>query len=137
MDRTALLETLYRLQGAIDARDWELVAATFLPDARGYGATGVEAIVARMRAHLDGCGPTQHLLGNSIVTFEEDDPGRATVRSAARVHHVGAGSKKSAFFECMGDYTDRFMLVDGGWRLAHRRFDMRITLGDFGVLKPA
>ncbi|HWU21390.1 MAG TPA: nuclear transport factor 2 family protein [Nocardioides sp.] len=135
MDRTAVLETLYRLQSAIDARDWALVSATFLPDARGYGASGVEAIVARMRAHLDGCGPTQHLIGNSVVTF--DGPAAATVRSAARVFHVGAGEKEGSSFECMGDYTDRFELVDGSWRLAHRRFEMRVMLGDFGVLKPS
>jgi hypothetical protein len=132
--RTAVLETLHRLQRAIDARDWDHVRATFLPDARGYGARGVDAIIATMRAHLDGCGPTQHLIGNSIVEFAAET---ATVHSTARVHHVGAGTKEGAFFECMGEYADEFVYVDDSWRLRRRHFDMRIMLGDFGVLKPA
>jgi hypothetical protein len=132
--RTALLETFHRLQTAIDARDWDVVAATFLPDAKGYGARGVEAILATMQAHLGGCGPTQHLVGNCVVDFDEDG---ATVRSAARVHHVGAGPKEGSFFECLGDYTDQWVATPAGWRLRRRHFDMRITLGDFGVLRPA
>lgn len=132
--RTALLETFHRLQTAIDARDWDVVAATFLPDAKGYGATGAEAIVARMQAHLGGVGPTQHLVGNSVVEFEGDS---ATVRSAARVYHVGAGPHEGSFLECLGDYTDHWITTPEGWRLRRRHFDMRITLGDYAVLRPA
>lgn len=134
--RIEVLETLYRLQAAIDRRDWELIEATFLPDAVGYGASGLANVLATMQAHLGGVGRTQHLLGNSIVEFS-DDLGTAVVTSYARVYHVGAGTKKGEFFECMGDYTDRFVFVDGSWRLAHRTFDMRIMLGDFSVLQPA
>lgn len=134
--RTDVLETFHRLQRAIDRRDWDVVAATFLPDAFGYSATGVENILETMHAHLDGVGRTQHLVGNSVVDFSEDDT-RATVTSYARVYHVGAGPMKGAFFECMGDYTDQWALTEGRWRLAHRFFDMRIMLGDFAVLRPA
>lgn len=133
--RTEVLESLYGLQRAIDRRDWDTIATTFAPDAEGYGARGVEAIVATMQAHLGGVGPTQHLLGNSVVRLD-DAATRATIRSYARVYHVGAGDKAGSFFECMGDYTDRWALVDEQWRLTFRHFEMRIMLGDFSVLQP-
>lgn len=133
-DRVGVLDALYRLQTAVDARDWDHIAATFLPDAHGYGVRGVEAIIDQMQAHLGGCGPTQHLLGNCVVEF---DGAVANVSAAARVYHVGAGSKEGSFFECMGDYTDRWREVDGAWRLESRWFDMRIALGDFEVLRPS
>lgn len=134
-DRLAIMATLAELAAAIDARDWPAVAAVFNEDATAYGAEGVDAILRRMREHLDGCGPTQHLIGNHRITVDGDS---ARSRSAARVHHVGAGAYQGRFFECLGDYEDHWVRVTGsGWRLCYRRFDMRITLGDRGVLRPA
>lgn len=132
--RVAVLEALHRLQTAIDARDWEAIRGTFLPDATGYGSKGADAIVATMQAHFGGCGPTQHLLGNEFVECTGDG---AIVHAAARVYHVGAGSKHGSFFECMGDYTDHWLATPDGWRLRRRHFEMRIMHGDFGVLKPS
>ncbi|WP_112470464.1 nuclear transport factor 2 family protein [Streptomyces triticisoli] len=133
-DRVAVLEQLHRLQRAIDARDWDTIRETFTPDGTGYGRTGVDEILAVMRDHLGGCGPTQHLLGNERVTIEGD---RARSLSYARVHHVGAGDMQGKFFECMGEYDDRWVRTENGWRLSHREFDMQIQIGDFGVLRPA
>lgn len=132
-ERLALLDRLYDLQAAIDARDWDTVRNTFTSDGTGYGRTGIDKILAVMQAHLGGCGPTQHLLGNTRVTIEGD---RARSLSYARVHHVGAGSMRGSFFECMGEYDDRWVRTGTGWRLSHRDFDMRIQIGDFGVLRP-
>ncbi|MFE9820407.1 nuclear transport factor 2 family protein [Streptomyces sp. NPDC005773] len=132
-DRVAVLDRLHRLQAALDARDWDTVRNTFTADGTGYSRTGIDAIVAQIQAHLGGCGPTQHLLGNTRVTIEGD---RAWSLSSARVYHVGAGAMRGRFFECMGEYDDRWVRIEGGWRLSHREFDMRISLGDFGVLRP-
>lgn len=133
-DRVAVLDRLYRLQAAIDDRDWDTVRSTFTADGTGYGRTGVDRILAVMRDHLGGCGPTQHLLGNTRVAIEGD---RAQTLSYARVHHVGAGSMRGRFFECMGEYDDRWIRTETGWRLSRREFDMRIQIGDFGVLQAA
>lgn len=133
-DRDAIIEALAHLAQAIDTRDWEAIGEIFLPDAEGYGARGTEGILAKMQAHLGGVGPTQHLLGNHRVTVGGD-----TARSLtyARVHHVGAGPMVGEFFECMGEYDDRWARVDGQWRLTRREFTMSIQLGDFAVLRPA
>ncbi|KQZ74948.1 nuclear transport factor 2 family protein [Nocardioides sp. Root151] len=127
-----LAEALFGLQKAIDTRDWDTVRATFADDGSGYGATGLEDTIAKMRAHLDGVGPTQHLIGNLRVEFTE---GGARTLAYARVHHVGAGPMAGSFFECMGEYDDRWVSTTDGWRLALRTFDMQITLGDFAVLR--
>lgn len=133
-DREQILELLARLAAATDARDWESIRDTFTPDGYGYGATGADGIVTRMRGHLDGCGPTQHLLGNHRVSVDGDE---ARSWTYGRVYHQGAGTKAGSYFECMGEYDDRWVRTAAGWRLASRHFDMRITLGDYAVLGPA
>lgn len=133
-DRTALLEALAELAAATDAKDWTSIGAAFTEDAHGYGVRGRAAIVARMREHLGGCGPTQHLLGNHRCRVDGDT---ARTLSYARVHHVGAGPKAGAFFECLGEYDDHWVRDRVGWLLKDRTFDMKITRGDFGVLRPA
>ena len=133
-DRHEIIEALVRLARAIDSRDWPAIGVTFLADAEGYSSRGRDAILATMQAHLGGCGATQHLLGNHSVTVSGDT---AQSFSYARVHHEGAGPKEGAFFECLGEYDDRWQRTPDGWRLSHRRFDMRITRGDFSVLRPA
>ena len=132
-DRTHLLDTLHRLQKAIDARDWDTIRATFTVDATGYGATGVDAILAKMQAHLGGVGPTQHLLGSHRVEVRGDE---ARTLAYARVYHVGAGPMAGSFFECMGEYDDQWVRMSDGWRLRRRSFEMTIELGDRDVLRP-
>ena len=133
-DRQQIIDLLHRLAWAIDCRDWATIHATFTPNGTGYGRRGPDAVVATMQDHLGGCGQTQHLLGNHRVEVHG-----ATARSSsyARVYHEGAGPKAGDFFECMGEYDDRWLRTETGWLLSARSFDMRITRGDFSVLRPA
>jgi hypothetical protein len=132
-DREQLLEQLAAVATALDERDWTALGAAFTPEAEGYSRRGRSEIVARVRAHLGGCGPSQHLLGQSRVTVDGD-----TARSLtyARVHHIGAGERAGAFYECLGQYDDHWIRTSEGWRLTRRRFDVAIELGDRGVLQP-
>src|SRR5699024_7080039 len=66
----------------------------FTSDATGYARTGVEHVIAQVRAHLDGRGPTQHLLGNHRVSVDGD---RARSRTSARVYDQGAGVARDNF----------------------------------------
>ncbi|WP_067440183.1 nuclear transport factor 2 family protein [Nocardioides jensenii] len=132
-DRTRIVEQLAHVASALDRRDYAFLMATFTEDAVGYGKTGPDAIVAQVRAHLGGVGPTQHLLGNHRVTVDGDEARSLTY---ARVHHVGAGPMEGEFFECLGEYDDRWRRTPDGWKLHRRRFDMQIMLGDFAVLRP-
>lgn len=133
-DRRGVIDSLHRLQRAIDSKDWAGIRAVFSDDGSGYGASDLDTTLATMRAHLGGVGPTQHLLGNEHVEVEGDE---ATSRAYARVHHVGAGPKEGAFVECLGEYEDRWVRSPDGWRLAHRTFAVHHWIGDRDVLRPA
>ncbi|WP_100497438.1 nuclear transport factor 2 family protein [Geodermatophilus chilensis] len=132
-DERAIEDGLYRVAAALDARDWAALGSAFTPEACGYGAAGRDAIVARVRAHLGGCGPSQHLLGNVRVRVDGDTASSLTY---ARVHHVGVGDRAGSFYECMGEYSDTWARTAEGWQLTGRRFTVTIELGDRSVLQP-
>lgn len=132
--RTALVELLAAFAAATDARDWETIASLLTDDAVAYGARGPAAVVERMQAHLGGVGSTQHLLGNHRTHVDGDE---ARTLTYGRVHHVGAGPKVGSYYECLGDYDDRWVRSAGSWRISRRHFEIRIALGDPTVLRPA
>lgn len=133
-DRAALVELLADLAAATDARDWSAIAALLTDDAVAYGARGPAAVVERMQAHLGGVGATQHLLGNHRVRVDGDG---ARTLSYGRVHHVGAGPMAGSYYECLGEYDDRWVRTATGWRISRRHFEIRVSLGDAAVLRPA
>jgi ketosteroid isomerase-like protein len=132
-DERAIERALHSVAAALDRRDWAALAGAFTPDAYGYGAVGREAIVARVRAHLGGCGPSQHLVGNVRVSVDGDT---ASSWAYARVHHVGIDKRSGAFYECLGEYTDAWARTSDGWLLTSRRFEVQIEIGDRSVLQP-
>jgi hypothetical protein len=132
-DRHQILERLAAVAAALDTRDWAALGAAFTEDAHGYGVRGRAAIVAQVRDHLGGCGPSQHLLGNHRIAIDGDS---ASSQTYARVYHVGAGERASAYYECLGQYSDTWTRTPDGWRLTGRRFTISIELGDRSVLQP-
>ena len=110
----------------------------FHPQAVGvYGATltGRAAIIESIRSFLDGCGPSQHLLGNYQIAIDGDE---AQSLTKARVLHVGAGERAQLTpYEAIGVYRDRHIRTADGWRIIHRHFDVQISIGDINVLQPA
>jgi hypothetical protein len=133
-DREQIVEALAEVAAALDSRDWDTVRHWFTADTHAYGVRGQDALVEQMKAHLGGVGPTQHLLGNHRITVDGD-----TARSLTygRVHHVGAGPMDGSSYECMGEYDDHWVRTDDGWRISRRWFEIRISIGDFAVLRPA
>lgn len=127
-----------RYARACDERDWPAMDDVFLEEASvDYGGKhrlqGREAIVAIIRAHLDGCGPSQHLLGNFVV-----DASDAAVesRTYVRAAHRGAGNMNHLTYESLAEYKDRWILTPSGWRIAHRRMDISHEQGSRDVLRP-
>lgn len=134
--RDEIVERLADVATALDTRDWDGLGALFTESATGYGATGREAIVERVRDHLGGCGPSQHLLGNHRVeTSPDGDPDRARSRTYGRVLHLGAGDLAGLTYECFGEYTDEWTRTDRGWQITSRWFDVGFDLGDARVLR--
>lgn len=130
---------LSRYARACDQRDWSAMEDVFLEDATAdYGGLqhlqGREPIVAMIRVHLDGCGPSQHLLGNLLV-----DASDAAVESRVyvRAAHRGAGSMHDMTYESLAEYQDRWVSTPNGWRIAHRRMVISHEQGCRDILRPA
>lgn len=132
-DRHQIIEALARFAAGLDRKDWDVLRGLLAPDAAAYGSSGPDAIIAKVRAHLGGCGPTQHLLGNHRIEVDGD---RARSLTCARVYHQGAGDREDGFYECFGEYEDRWTRTAEGWRLFRRSFEITLQRGDFGVLRP-
>jgi hypothetical protein len=133
-DRHAIIDQLNLLASIFDHRRWDRVGDVMLPDVHAYDEQGLDAVVSNsLRRHLGGCGPSQHLLGNHQVEVDGD---HARSVSRARVFHQGLGERADRSFECFGEYHDTWTRTLGGWRMASRRFDVTIALGDFDVLQP-
>lgn len=130
---------LSRYARACDQREWPAMDEVFLEDATAdYGGLqriqGRESIVAMIRVHLEGCGPSQHLLGNLLV-----DASDAAVESRVyvRAAHRGAGSMGEMTYESLAEYQDRWVSTPNGWRIAHRRMVISHELGCRDILRPA
>lgn len=129
---------LSRYARACDRRDWRAMDDVFLEEATAdYGGLhhlqGREPIVAMIRVHLDGCGPSQHLLGNLLVdTSDSAVESRVYVRAA----HSGAGSMQDMTYESLAEYQDRWVSTPNGWRIAHRRMDISHEQGCRDILRP-
>lgn len=134
LDEREIGRTLTCFARAMDDRDWERVRSILTPDATAELGTGPlmgpDAIIALMRQYLDGCGPTQHLLGNVLINVSGD---LAESRAYVSDMHLGAGDRQALSFVTLGDYHDRWQRMHGAWRLAHRTKINRGHKGDFGV----
>ncbi len=130
----AIARALTRIARAMDARDWDGLAAELTEDATaelGTGPlTGPAAIIGLIRSYLDACGPTQHLLGNLLVEVDGD---RASSRCYVSDMHLGQGAMAGETFATLGDYHDTWRRIDGHWRLAHRTKHNRGHVGSLAV----
>lgn len=138
IERQAIIDVLNTYATCLDTRDWSGLTHVFHSEAVGvYGATltGRAAIIESIRSFLDGCGPSQHLLGNYQVAIDGNEAESST---KARVLHVGAGERANLTpYEAVGVYHDRHLRTADGWRITHRHFDVQIAIGDINVLQPA
>jgi hypothetical protein len=137
-DRFEIIEVVQRYATAADTRDWKLLDQTFTPDVRGdfgeFQLRDVEGVRAMMRQHLDGCGPTQHLLGNFRIEIDGDT---AHCTCAVRAFHAGRGANAHLTYELFGEYRDELVRTGAGWRIAARSMHISHEMGHRGILGPA
>lgn len=115
-DRTEIMSVLDGYAECLDRRDWAGLDRVFADDVEfdfgEWRATSREQVVRTIRSYLDGCGPTQHLLGNYRVEIEGD---HAKTRVYVRAFHVGIGDATGLTYEMGGEYRDRLERRDGRW----------------------
>jgi len=136
-DRFAIIAVLDRYSECLDGRDWAGLADVFTDDVVfDFGAwveTGLEPVRKQIRSYLDGCGPSQHLLGNYRITLEGD---RASSRCYCRVMHFGKGAHTGKTYETWIEYADELVRTRSGWRSARREGRAWMHQGDPSLLGP-
>ncbi len=122
-DRIEIDDLLTRYATALDAKDWELFATCFTPDAfiDYTGAGGIKGNLPEVRAWLAqvmaGFPMTQHLVTNRAVQVSG---ATATCRSCLfNPMGVRDGDGLAVFLEG-GYYRDKLLRTPAGWRIAER-----------------
>jgi hypothetical protein len=131
----AIYRKLVAFARAMDDRNWQVLDAITTDDIVSDVGTGMlqgrTALVENMRAFLDDCGPTQHLLGNILIEVEED---RATSRAYVSDTHLSADENSEQTFCTLGDYHDEWQKINNEWFMVQRVKQNRAHIGSFEVL---
>ncbi len=133
-DREQIGDLLAETAWILDHKQWERLPSVFVAEAVAYGQRGLAEVTATMRRYLDGCGPTQHLLGNLRLRIDGDT---ATVTSYVRALHLAAGvgklqrARPEQYWDFVGEYHDTVVRTDGGWRISERVCLPQASAGEF------
>lgn len=136
--RWEIAAVLDRYAEALDSRRWELLTDVFVPelefDFGEWVANSREEAVATIRTYLDGCGATQHLLGNYRIAVNGET---AVSRVYVRAFHLGTGSAAGKTYEMGGEYRDALRRTPEGWRSFRREGVVFWETGSREVLGPS
>lgn len=138
-DRIEIDELLARYARALDYRQFEDLEQVFTADATfDAGSLGCPTGPANIRAMIEGTighlDATQHLVGKSIIEFDESGDA-AEVRTYLISQHIreSAPTEVKHYF-LGGEYYDRVVRTPLGWRIAYRRLDRMWKQGDRAVI---
>lgn len=136
-DRFEIIATLDRYAECLDTRDWPGLADVFVEsvqmDFGVWQAKSLDEVRTNIRSFLDGCGPSQHLLGNYRIQLDGDV---ATSKCYCRVMHFGKGEQQGKSFESWIEYADELERTTHGWRSRKRVATPQMNVGDPSVLGP-
>ena len=122
-DRAAITDQMFRYARATDWLETDRHRDVFISDCvfaspHSGDVHGVDAVVEWMNHALAPIEATQHLIGNISITFASDD-------AADAVSYVQAWHRfrepERADMILWGEYHDRWVRIDGTWRIAERR----------------
>ena len=136
-DRFAIIATLDRYSECLDTRDWPGLADVFTEDVEidwvEWKQQSLAEATTSIRSYLDGCGPSQHLLGNYRIELDGD---RATSKCYCRVMHMGKGAHEGKTYETWIEYADELVRTEAGWRSRKRVARAQMHQGDPSLLGP-
>ncbi|VBB14637.1 nuclear transport factor 2 family protein [Burkholderia stabilis] len=124
---------------ALDERNWQALETVFAHDVRTdyndgeFVTDGLAELVGMIRSHLDGCGPTQHLLGTPNIDVDGDG---ARSRIYVRAAHRGRGENEHLVYEALGEYVAKWKRTTDGWRATDWALRVSLEIGTRAVLGP-
>lgn len=135
-DEREILNQLGEFARILDSRRWADVPSVFADSitfdyGQGGEQSGLEALTKNFSQFLDGCGPSQHLLGSIQLELDGDS---AVTRSYVQARHQGAGEKSDLYLDSNGEYIDRWERRAEGWRIVRRDAKWAMLKGDMEVL---
>lgn len=138
---SAITQKLGEFARVLDEKRWNDLNTIFADDlsfdyGTGSDQHGLDALTANMRHFLDGCGPTQHLIGSIIITAT--DPGHAAVsRAYVQARHQRANNPLGPIIDTNGEYVDQWQRRADGWRIIRRDAIWSSHHGDMSILQAA
>lgn len=136
-DRFAIIAVLDRYAECLDTRDWSGLSDVFTDtvemDFVVWQADTLDDVRTNIRSFLDGCGVSQHLLGNYRIELDGDS---ASSRCYCRVMHFGKGDEQHKTFESYIEYADELVRTPTGWRSRKRVASPKMNIGDPSILGP-
>jgi len=126
---------LLRYASALDKREYERLKAVFIPEATANyiglaECENLDSIIELVSGALDRCGPTQHFLGNIKIDIQGRE---ATASCYLQAIHIGLGEYADQLYTVWGEYRDRLVKTEAGWRIGHRELAVIHTQGDIGM----
>ena len=136
-DRFAIIATLDRYAECLDTRDWQGLSDVFSEDISmdfvAWKADNLDDVRKAIASFLDGCGPSQHLLGNYRIVLNGD---KASSKVYCRVMHHGKGEHEGKHYETWIEYADELQRTPQGWRSYARKATAQMHNGDPSLLGP-
>lgn len=136
-DRFEIIAVLDRYAECLDTRDWRGLADVFTDDVEidfGMWRSGtLDEARSRIGSFLNGCGPSQHLLGNYRIKLLGES---ATSRCYCHVMHFGKNEHEGKTYETWIEYADELVRTPDGWRCKKRIATAIMQQGDPSLLGP-
>ncbi len=124
LDHVEIQRLMYRYARCADHKDYAGFAEVFCEDAVfDYSGTVVTPLLAiqQMMHALDAYERTLHQVHNTLYEVEGDIARGETYCIAS---HLRADAQRVKKIEMGICYRDRLRRMPGGWRIAHREFDL-------------
>lgn len=140
VDRTRIVETVYRYATGIDRRDWDLYRSVFADEVtmdfsswNGRPAVTMPADewVAGVVPLFEGLDATQHVLTQPTVEIDGD---RATCTVYMSAEHFLWNDRGDDWHSLGGWYTDTLVRTADGWRIDGVTLTVLWNKGNRGVL---
>jgi 3-phenylpropionate/cinnamic acid dioxygenase small subunit len=126
IDRTDIIETVYRYATGIDNKDFTLYRSIFTDDIKvdfsmytgeepGWTSLSADQWTEQLIGIFRGLDSTQHSMSNPIVTVDDDN---ATCVMYMQAEHFFKNDQGDNSYTVGGYYTDELIRTPDGWKLA-------------------